>query len=131
LQDEKMADQKLLADVLKRIDRNELAQLTKELVDIPSPTGAERGDRRIYFGLVFSTTGHQERQAEISPERYQCQVGIIEAKRTAVSLTSIGHMDTSYTGTEEDRMFCPRWNPIADLKARCRREVFSVWVPRI
>ena len=37
-----MVGEKERKDVLGRIQREELAQLTKELVDIASPTGSER-----------------------------------------------------------------------------------------
>ena len=37
-----MAKQKIIDDIIKRIHREELAELTKELVDIPSPTGSEK-----------------------------------------------------------------------------------------
>ena len=42
-----------------------------------------------------------------------------DGRSNGVSLTINGHMDTSYTGTAEDRMFCraPR-NPTAISKAR-------------
>ena len=60
-----MADQKLLADVLKRVDRNELAQLTKELVDIPSPTGAERaiGERQVVHSPAVYRRQHPAQDA--------------------------------------------------------------------
>ena len=113
-----MADQRTVADVLKRIDRDELAQLTKELVDIPSPTGAERaiGEFILHW---FSRNGIKSVGQEISPERINA-VGIIEGKDNGVSLTINGHMDTSYTGTEEDRMFCRDLEPDNDLKGAVR-----------
>ena len=37
-----MISQQQQAEVIKRIDRDELAALTKDLVDIPSPTGSEK-----------------------------------------------------------------------------------------
>src|SRR5215472_17257452 len=113
-----MADQRTVADVLKRIDRDELAQLTKELVDIPSPTGAERaiGEFILHW---FLRNGINSVGQEISPERINA-VGIIEGKDNGVSLTINGHMDTSYTGTEEDRMFCRDLEPDNDLKGAVR-----------
>ena len=113
-----MADQKLLADVLKRIDRNELAQLTKELVDIPSPTGAERAIGEFILAW-YSRNGIKSVRQEISPERINA-IGIIAGKENGISLSINGHMDTSYTGTEEDRMFCRVLEPDSDLKGAVR-----------
>ena len=56
---------------------------------------------------------------EISPERLNA-VGIVEGKSNGASLTINGHMDTSYTGTEEDRMFCRVLEPDSDLKGAVR-----------
>ena len=113
-----MADQRTVADVLKRIDRDELSQLTKELVDIPSPTGAERAIGEFILRW-FSRNGIKSVGQEISPERINA-IGIIEGKDNGVSLTINGHMDTSYTGTEEDRMFCRDLEPDSDLKGAVR-----------
>ena len=113
-----MADQRTVADVLKRIDRDELSQLTKELVDIPSPTGAERAIGAFILHW-FSRNGIKSVGQEISPERINA-IGIIEGKDNGVSLTINGHMDTSYTGTEEDRMFCRDLEPDSDLKGAVR-----------
>jgi len=113
-----MADQKTVADVLKYIDREELAQLTKDLVDIPSPTGSERAIGEFILDW-FSRHGIKSVRQEISPERINA-VGIIEGNANGVSLTINGHMDTSYTGTEEDRMFCRALEPDSDLKGTVR-----------
>jgi len=113
-----MADQKTVADVLKYIDRDELAQLTKDLVDIPSPTGSERAIGEFILDW-FSRHGIKSVRQEISPERINA-VGIIEGNANGVSLTINGHMDTSYTGTEEDRMFCRALEPDSDLKGTVR-----------
>src|SRR6476646_9728920 len=113
-----MAEQKILAAVLKRIDRNELAQLTKELVDIPSPTGAERAIGEFILDW-FSRHGIRSVRQQISPDRINA-VGIIEGKENGVSLTINGHMDTSYTGTAEDGMFCRVLEPDSDLRGAVR-----------
>lgn len=113
-----MADQKNPAEVLKRIDRNEVAQLTKELVDIPSPTGSERAIGEFILAW-FSRHGIKTVRQEISPERINA-VGIIQGNANGVSLSINGHMDTSYTGTEEDRMFCRTLEPDSDLKGAVR-----------
>jgi acetylornithine deacetylase/succinyl-diaminopimelate desuccinylase-like protein len=56
---------------------------------------------------------------EIAPERVNA-VGIIEGSGNGVSLMINGHMDTSYSGTEEDRMFCRELEPDSDLKGAVR-----------
>ncbi len=113
-----MAEQKIIDEVLKRISRDEVAQLTKELVDIPSPTGAERAIGE-YILAWFERHGIRAVRQQISAERVNA-VGIVEGKSNGVSLTINGHMDTSYTGTEEDRMFCRSLEPDSDLKGAVR-----------
>jgi acetylornithine deacetylase/succinyl-diaminopimelate desuccinylase-like protein len=113
-----MAEQKTIDAVLKRINRDEVAQLTKELVDIPSPTGSERAIGEFIIGW-FQRHGIRTVRQEISPDRVNA-VGIVEGKSNGVSLTINGHMDTSYTGTEEDRMFCRTLEPDSDLKGAVR-----------
>ena len=120
-----MADQKIVAEVLKYIDRDELAQLTKDLVDIPSPTGSERAIGEFILDW-FSKNSIKSVRQEISPERINA-VGILEGNANGVSLTINGHMDTSYTGTEEDRMFCRALEPDSDLKGAVREgKVFGL-----
>ena len=50
-----MASEQDRKNVIDRIQREELAQLTKDLVDIPSPDRVGEGNRRIYLKLVFAT----------------------------------------------------------------------------
>src|SRR4029450_8326787 len=113
-----MADQKMSPDVLKRIDRNELTELTKELVDIPSPTGSERAIGEFILDW-YSKHGIKPIRQEIDPNRVNA-VGIIKGRGDGVSLMINGHMDTSYTGTEEDRMFCRELEPDSELKGAVR-----------
>src|ERR1041385_2065620 len=106
------------SDIIKRINREELGELTKQLVDIPSPTGSERAIGEFIIDW-FQRHGIRTVRQEISPERVNA-VGIVEGKSNGVSLTINGHMDTSYTGTEEDRMFCRTLEPDSDLKGAVR-----------
>lgn len=105
-------------DVLKRINREELAELTKSLVDIPSPTGSEKAIGEFILDW-FARHGIKAVRQEINPERGNA-VGVIEGRANGVSLMINGHMDTSYTGTEEDRMFCRALEPDSDLKGAVR-----------
>ncbi len=113
-----MINQQDQAQVIKHIEREELAQLTKDLVDIPSPTGSEKaiGDFIIDW---FARHGIKTVRQQISPERVNA-VGIIEGGANGVSLMINGHMDTSYTGTAEDAMFCRALEPDSDLKGAVR-----------
>jgi len=106
------------AEVIKRIDRDELAALTKDLVDIPSPTGSEKALGEFILNWLTRHDIKSVRQ-EINPERLNA-VGIIEGGANGVSLMINGHMDTSYTGTAEDAMFCRTLEPDDELKGVVR-----------
>jgi acetylornithine deacetylase/succinyl-diaminopimelate desuccinylase-like protein len=113
-----MASQQERTEVLKHIQRDELGALTKDLVDISSPTGSEKAIGEFILDW-FARHGIKSVRQEISPERVNA-VGIVEGKSNGASLTINGHMDTSYTGTEEDRMFCRALEPDSDLKGAVR-----------
>ncbi|MGH7873794.1 MAG: M20/M25/M40 family metallo-hydrolase [Candidatus Binatia bacterium] len=113
-----MGIQQEQTELIKHINREELADLTKELVDIPSPTGSEKAIGEFILAW-FARHGIKTVRQEIGPERVNA-VGIIEGRSNGVSLTINGHMDTSYTGTEEDRMFCRALEPDSDLKGAVR-----------
>ena len=113
-----MGTQQDQTDLIKHIKREELADLTKDLVDIPSPTGSEKAIGEFILAW-FARHGIKTVRQEIAPERINA-VGVIEGRSNGVSLTINGHMDTSYTGTEEDRMFCRALEPDSDLKGAVR-----------
>ena len=113
-----MVDPKDKDNVVKRINRDELAQLTKDLVDISSPTGSEKAIGEFILDWYARNNIRPVRQ-EIDPNRVNA-VGILEGKSGGVSLIINGHMDTSYTGTEEDRMFCRTLEPDSELKGSVR-----------
>jgi acetylornithine deacetylase/succinyl-diaminopimelate desuccinylase-like protein len=113
-----MVDPKDKDNVVKRINRDELAQLTKDLVDISSPTGSEKAIGEFILDWYVRNNIRPVRQ-EIDPNRVNA-VGILEGKSGGVSLMINGHMDTSYTGTEEDRMFCRTLEPDSELKGAVR-----------
>jgi acetylornithine deacetylase/succinyl-diaminopimelate desuccinylase-like protein len=104
--------------VIERIDRAELAELTKNLVDIPSPTGSEKAIGEFILDW-FARNGIKAARQVIGPERINA-IGVIEGRNNGVSLMINGHMDTSYSGTEEDRMFCRELEPESDLKGSIR-----------
>jgi acetylornithine deacetylase/succinyl-diaminopimelate desuccinylase-like protein len=113
-----MIDPKDKDNVVKRINRDELAQLTKDLVDISSPTGSEKAIGEFILDWYGRSNIRPVRQ-EIDPNRVNA-VGILEGKSGGTSLMINGHMDTSYTGTEEDRMFCRTLEPDSELKGAVR-----------
>ncbi len=113
-----MMDQKDKDNVIKHINRDELGQLTKDLVDISSPTGSEKAIGEFILNW-YSRYGIKPVRQEIDPNRINA-VGILEGQGDGVSLMINGHMDTSYTGTEEDRMFCRTLEPDSELKGSVR-----------
>lgn len=113
-----MAGEQDRKNVIDRIQREELAQLTKDLVDIPSPTGSEKTIGEFILSW-YSRHGIKALRQEISAERVNA-VGILDGRSNGVSLTINGHMDTSYTGTAEDGMFCRVLEPDSDLKGAVR-----------
>src|SRR5690348_15308908 len=106
------------SEVIKHINRDELGELTKQLVDIPSPTGSERAIGEFIVDW-FRRHGIRTVQQEIAADRVNA-VGILEGSGNGLSLMINGHMDTSYTGTDEDRMFCRELEPDSELKGAVR-----------
>ncbi|MGH7825915.1 MAG: M20 family metallopeptidase [Candidatus Binatia bacterium] len=113
-----MVNEKEREKILKEITRDECAELTKQLCDIPSPTGSEReiGDFILEW---YARHGIKPIRQEIDPNRINA-VGVIEGGGKGISLQINGHMDTSFTGTEEDRMFCAELEPVTELRGAIR-----------
>ena len=88
--------------ILSRITKDELAQVTKELVDIPSPTGHEAAMGE-YMLAWFRKNGLAAIRQDVAPGRVNA-VGIVRGTGGGASLMINGHLDTSFTGTEEDRV---------------------------
>jgi acetylornithine deacetylase/succinyl-diaminopimelate desuccinylase-like protein len=104
--------------ILRSITKDEVAQLTKELVDIPSPTGKEREIGEFVLDW-YSRHGIKPIRQEIDPSRINA-VGVLEGKGGGSSLMINGHMDTSFTGTDEDLMFCRELEPQSELRGSIR-----------
>lgn len=104
--------------ILKGITRDECAELTKQLCDIPSPTGAER-EIGEYILDWYARHGIKPIRQEIDPNRINA-VGVVEGSGSGTFLQINGHMDTSFTGTEEDRMFCKELDPVSELRGAIR-----------
>ncbi|MCH8199301.1 MAG: hypothetical protein IIA54_04430, partial [Chloroflexi bacterium] len=98
-----MGVDKTIADsVLRHIDASELAQLACSLVDIPSATGHEV-DLAEFILRWYADHGIKPLRQEVEPGRPNA-VGILKGTGQGLSLMFNGHMDTSFTGTDEDRL---------------------------
>lgn len=102
--------------ILSLISKDELATLTRDLVDIPSPTGHERELGEFILGWVKRAGMKPVRQI-ITEDRINA-VGIVEGTSAGTSLQINGHLDTSFTGTEEDAILCRELEPVEELRGR-------------
>jgi len=84
--------------ILKAITREECAELTKQLCDIPSPTGSEReiGEFSLEW---YRREGIKAIRQEIDPNPFT-PFRSAEGKGGGTFAQINGHMDTSYTGTD-------------------------------
>jgi len=100
--------------VLAQIDRDELAQLGCDLVNLPSPTGQEKAVAE-YILDWFKANGLRAVRQEVEIDRPNA-VGVLKGDGTGLSLGFNGHMDTSFTGTAEDLRMVAEIEPDAMLK---------------
>ncbi|MGH7830385.1 MAG: M20/M25/M40 family metallo-hydrolase, partial [Candidatus Binatia bacterium] len=111
-------DQEAAKRVLTQIDRDELAQLACSLVNIPSPTGGEKAIAEFILDW-FRANGLKAVRQEVEVDRPNA-VGILKGDGAGLSLGFNGHMDTSFTGTEEDLRMVADVEPDSDLRASLR-----------
>jgi acetylornithine deacetylase/succinyl-diaminopimelate desuccinylase-like protein len=111
-------NQELAKKVLAQIDRDELARLGCDLVNIPSPTGQEKGVAE-YILNWFQANGLKAVRQEVEVDRPNA-VGVLKGDGTGLSLGFNGHMDTSFTGTAEDLRMVARVEPDSELKGSIR-----------
>ena len=111
-------DREATNKVLAQIDKNELAQLACDLVNIPSPTGQEKGVAE-YILDWFHANGLKTIRQEIEVDRPNA-VGVLKGDGTGLSLGFNGHMDTSFTGTQEDLRMVANVEPDSELKGSIR-----------
>ena len=100
--------------VLARIDRDQLAQLGCDLVNIPSPTGQEQALAEFIMAW-FLANGIKPIRREVEAGRPNA-VGILKGEGGGLSLMFNGHMDTSFTGTDEDLMMVANPEPESELR---------------
>lgn len=107
-------DKEAAKKVLAQIDRDELAQLGCDLVNLPSPTGQEKGVAEFILKW-FHENGLKAVRQEVEVDRPNA-VGILKGDGTGLSLGFNGHMDTSFTGTQEDLRMVANVEPDTELK---------------
>src|SRR5680860_218462 len=104
--------------IMEAIDREELASLTRNLVDIPSKTGSEREIAQ-YIVEWMEENGIKSFGQEIGDGRMNA-VGILPGSGKGKSLSFNGHLDTSFEGGVEDlnilREVVPEQRPISYIK---------------
>jgi acetylornithine deacetylase len=110
-----------LEKAIDKIDREELVQLTMDLVNIPSYTGSEKQIAEFMLGW-FKRNGLETVRQEIEDDRLNA-VGILRGTGKGLSLMFNGHMDTSLTGTPDDlllqRAIEPEGRPEAFIRDNC------------
>ena len=93
-------NKELAHKVLAQIDRDELARLGCDLVNLPSPTGQEKAVAEFILDW-FKANGLKAVRQDVEVDRPNA-VGVLKGDGTGLSLGFNGHMDTSFTGTAED-----------------------------
>ena len=104
--------------ILQHIDGQELAELTRDLVDILSPTGSEKEIGEFILDW-YRRNGLKPIRQEIDPNRVNA-VGVLQGTGGGVSLMINGHMDTSFTGQEDDLILCRELEPQSELRGAIR-----------
>lgn len=107
-------DKKTAKKVLAQVDRDEVAQLACDLVNIPSPTGQEKAIAEFILNW-YQANGLRAVRQEVEAGRPNA-VGILKGDGTGLSLGFNGHMDTSFTGTDEDLRMVASVEPDSELK---------------
>jgi len=107
-------NRELARKVLEQIVRDELAQLACDLVNIPSPTGKEKAVAEFILDW-FTANGLKAVRQEVEVDRPNA-VGVLKGDGTGLSLGFNGHMDTSFTGTDEDLRMVASVEPDSELK---------------
>ena len=107
-------DKELAKKVLAEIKRDELAELGRDLVNLPSPTGQEKAVAEFILDW-FRANGLKAVRQDVEVDRPNA-VGVLKGDGTGLSLGFNGHMDTSFTGTDEDLRMVADVEPESELK---------------
>src|SRR5829696_7974101 len=89
----------MVEDALAHVDREKIAELTMEMVDIPSPMGHEKALAE-YLAARFRAAGLQTKMQEVEPDRFNV-FGHLEGTGGGPTLMYLGHLDSTYGGDEE------------------------------
>ena len=89
----------MVEDALAFVDEEAIAQLTMEMVDIPSPQGGEKALAE-YLADRFRAAGLVTWMQEVEQDRYNV-FGRLEGTGDGPTLMYCGHLDTTYGGDEE------------------------------
>ena len=107
-------DKELAQKVLANLDRDELAHLACDLVNIPSPTGKENAVAEFVLQW-YEANGLKPIRQEVDVGRPNA-VGILKGQGKGLSLMFNGHLDTSFTGSDEDRRIVANVEPESELR---------------
>jgi acetylornithine deacetylase/succinyl-diaminopimelate desuccinylase-like protein len=111
-------DKQVAKQVLANLDKDELAQLACDLVNIPSPTGQEKAIAEFILDW-HKANGLKAIRQDVELDRPNA-VGILKGDGTGFSLGFNGHMDTSFTGTDEDLRMVADVEPDSELRGSIR-----------
>ena len=89
----------MVEDAMAYVDEDAIAQLTMEMVDIPSPQGGEKALAE-YLADRFRAAGLVTWMQEVEQDRYNV-FGRLEGTGDGPTLMYCGHLDTTYGGDEE------------------------------
>ena len=89
----------MVEDAMAFVDEEAIAQLTMEMVDIPSPQGGEKALAE-YLADRFRAAGLVTWMQEVEQDRYNV-FGRLEGTGDGPTLMYCGHLDTTYGGDEE------------------------------
>lgn len=98
-------------EVLALVNREEVARIACDLVDIPSPTG--------YEGACadYIINRYQKAGIKVLPQSFEegrkNAIGVLKGRGDGPVLMMNGHMDTSYTGSEQHMPDLPGYKPKA------------------
>ncbi len=107
-------DKELAQRVLANLDRDEMAHLACDLVNIPSPTGKENALASFVLQW-YEANGLKPIRQEVDVDRPNA-VGILKGQGKGLSLMFNGHLDTSFTGSDEDRRIVANVEPESELR---------------
>ncbi|MFQ5851940.1 MAG: M20/M25/M40 family metallo-hydrolase [Candidatus Binatia bacterium] len=111
-------DKDLATKVLANLDKDELAHLACDLVNLPSPTGREKAVADFILDW-YKANGLKAIRQEVELDRPNA-VGILKGQGKGLTLMFNGHLDTSFTGADEDLRIVAHVEPESELRGSIR-----------